>query len=235
MRVEPHGVGSVLHIIQRGARGMAIVRDQSDRQGFVRSLFLLNDLHQDENWRKSTKNTTLFYRPEAWPEREELVSILAWTLLDNHFHLLVREEREGGTAKFMQRLCGSMSTHFNKKYSERGSLFQGGYRGRTIDTDEYLQYVHAYIAVKNTFEMLPGGLRSALKDFDSAWERAASYLFSSFRTAAYGDLSPILNVPALHDLGLLRKDFKEYARSMIAVHAQSKSDLRHKDLMLEEW
>jgi hypothetical protein len=235
MRVNPHGVGSVVHLIQRGARGLPIVRDKADRYDFVRCLFLLNDTYQDPNWRKTMIGKPLFRRPETWPEQEPLVSILAWTLLDNHFHLLVREEREGGIAKFMQRLCGSLSNRSNKKYREHGSLFQGGYRGRTVDTDEYLQYVHAYITVKNTFEMLPGGLKRAFDDFDKAWEKAGEYPFCSFRTAAYSDLSLLLNMPLLEDLGLLRKDFKKYARSMLTIHAQGKSDLPYKDLMLEDW
>jgi hypothetical protein len=231
-----------MHIVQRGARGMDIVHDQQDRYDFVRSLFILNDTYQDTNWRKYVRGKPLFYYPEAWPEREPLVSILAWTLLDNHFHLLLREEREGGIARFMQRLCGSMTSRFNRKYKGRGSLFQGGYRGRTVDTDEYLQYVHAYIVVKNTFEMLPGGMKRALQNFNVAWKGAGAYPFTSFRTSTYGDHSPLLAMHLIEDLGLLRKDFKKYARSMLAVHSdvqrksvQRKSDLRCTDLILEGW
>ena len=116
MRVEPYGEGSILHVTKRGTRGLDIVRDVADRDWFERSLFYLNDTFSDENWRKAAAQLNPFGRPEQWPEREPLVHIIAWTLMPNHFHLLIQEIRAGGLSKFMQRLCGSMSSSFNVKY-----------------------------------------------------------------------------------------------------------------------
>lgn len=235
MRVEPHSIGSILHVIKRGARGMEIVRDNHDRFDFARSLFLLNDTYKNENWRGHVANKPLFYRPTAWPEREPLVSILAWTLLDNHLHLLIQENTEGNIAKFMQRLGGSMTLSFNQRYDGRGSIFQGSYKGRVVETDTYLQYVHAYIVVKNVFDMYPGGIGAALSNFENAWIFAEKYPFSSFLTAAKGNTSPILDMAAMDSLGLLRKDFKQYARSMLAVHAEAKVLDESLATLLEDW
>src|SRR3989344_1803889 len=80
----------------------------------------------------------------------------------------------------MQRLCGSMSMAFNTKYSEKGSLFQGSYKSRTVDTDEYFSYLAFYIQVKNVLELYPGGLTGAMRNFDDAWQWASQYPFSSF-------------------------------------------------------
>src|SRR3989338_3275644 len=119
MRVEPYGVDSIVHVIKRGARGMNIVQNDADRWRFVKSLYLLNDVYQDENWHRDTKDLPLFERPSNWPERMPVVSILGWTLMPNHFHLLLLETRKGGISKFMQRLGGSMSLYFNLKYKEQ--------------------------------------------------------------------------------------------------------------------
>ncbi len=223
-----------MHITKRGARGMEIVRDDSDRFNFVRSAFITNDVHQSNDWRALSVNKPLFYRPESWPDHRPLVSILAWVLLDNHFHMLVQEVEEGGIAKFMQRFSNSLSRYFNEKYNGRGSIFQGSYKGRLVDTDEYLQYVHAYIVAKNTFEMCPGGLKRALTDFEYAWENAKQYKFSSLLTATDGLESPLLDIPAIQSLGLVRKDFKQYVRSMITHHAKTKARYTNVDL-LENW
>jgi len=239
MRVEPYGVGSVLHVIKRGARGMEIVRDESDRWRFVRNLYILNDHYQPPDrtniYRSDLwKPFKVFERPEEWPERKPLVAILAWTLMSNHFHLLVQEIEEGGVAKFMQRLCGSMSMAFNEKYEEKGSIFQGAYKSRTVDTDEYLQYAHAYIVVKNTFENYPGGLKEALKEFNDAWKWAGErYPFSSFLTSAKGAPSPIIDRHVFEDIGLSRSDFKRFAKDALVIHANVHDDLRA--LHLEEW
>jgi len=242
MRIEPYGVGSVVHVVKRGARGMEIVRDDADRWRFTRLLYVLNDTYQTTcrhehhpQLHKSDlcNDVHLFKRPNHWPDREPLVSILGWTLMPNHLHLLLREIREGGISKFMQRLCGSMSTTFNQKYEEKGSIFQGAFRGKTVDTDEYLRYVLAYIVVKNVFELYPDGLASAVNDFEKAWKWAGTYPFSSFRTAAYGDLSPIIDHACLADLGLPGKDFKKDTFDMLSGHMHTRSDLS--SLILEDW
>jgi len=234
MRIEPRTVGSVVHVIKRGARGMPIVRDKLDRVRFTKSLYYLNDSFSDENWTINLKSRALFERPDYWPDQDPLVHVLAWTLMPNHFHLLLEEIREGGIAKFMQRLCGSMSAAFNAKYSESGSIFQGSYKSRTVDGDAYLRYLAFYIQVKNVFELYPGGLAKALHNFDDAWEWALSYPFSSLSVYATGVHSPIIDTTLPTELFPKKKSFKTEAREMLALNLQRHND-KYSDLILESW
>lgn len=234
MRVEPHGVGSILHTIKRGTRGMNIVRDEHDRQRFSTSLFHLNDSFSDPNWTETLKFCRPFERPGHWPEREPLVHILAWTLLPNHFHLLLEEIRKGGTAKFMQRLCGSMSATFNAKYSETGSIFQGSYKSKTVNGDPYLRYLAFYIQIKNVFDMYPGGLAKAVNNFEKAWEWALHYPYSSLSAYALDISSPIIEKEFLTGLYPDRKIFKKEAREMLMLHTQH-HDEKYFNLLLESW
>lgn len=195
MRREPFTVGSYIHVTKRGARGLPITKTNSDRFRFNRILFYMNEIYRDETWERDTHSCGSFERPSHWPERKPLVSVIAWTLMSNHFHLLLKEEREGGVSTFMQRLCGSMTKHYNAKYSERGSLFQGAYHSKTIEDDAYMRYVPAYIMTKNVFEMHPKGYAFAEKNFNEAWQWAMQYPWSSLRYYAgqkqYGaELSP---------------------------------------------
>lgn len=79
----------------------------------------------------------------------------------------------------MRRLGVGMTNHFNEKYYEKGSLFQGAYRSKTVDVDEYFQYVSAYIQVKNCFELFPVGYKKACQNFDQALEWAQNYPYCS--------------------------------------------------------
>lgn len=192
MRVEPYSVGSIIHITKRGVRGTDIVRDAEDRWRFTKSLFLLNDTHTDPNWHRESAKLPILERPSHWPEREPLVRILAWTLLSNHFHLLLQEICEDGTAKFMQRLGGSMSMCFNLKYKEKGSIFQSAYYGKVVENDAHLNYLAFYILIKNVLEVYPGGLKAAYTHFDDTWEWAIQYPFSNLPGIISGKSLPIV-------------------------------------------
>jgi len=193
MRVEPFSEGSFVHVIKRGSRGMDIVLDKSDKWQFAKSLYILNDSYTDENWRRDTADLPMFTRPADWPERNPLTDILAWTLMPNHFHILLHERKEGGISKFMQRLCGSMSMNFNTKYNSKGSIFQGSYKARVVDEDSYMRHLAFYIHIKNVLELYTGGLERALSDFDNAWDWALKYPFSGLSTYIKRVNSPIIN------------------------------------------
>lgn len=236
MRVEPHGIGSVLHIIKRGARGMNIVRDVHGKNRFIQSLFYLNDSFSDENWFRAIQNFPNLARPDYWPEPDPLVHILAWTLLSNHFHLLVQEIREGGTAKFMQRLGGSMTVAHNAKYGETGSLFQGSYRSKTVDEDAYARYLAFYIQVKNVLEQRPGGLKRAIEEFDRAWGWALSFPYSSLSAYTFEQNTPasaIIEKTFLSGMFPDQQAFKQEALEMLLTHVQHHEE--YASFLLEPW
>lgn len=236
MRVEPYSVDSIIHVTKRGTRGMDIVRDMEDRKRFSRSLFFLNDTHTDSNWHREIAGLSTFERPSYWPEREPLVRILAWTLLSNHFHILLQEIKEGGAAKFMQRLGGSMSMCFNLKYKEKGSIFQSAYHGRVVEQNAHLNYLAFYILLKNVLEMYPGGLKVALAHFDDAWEWATRYPFSSLSDIISGYPAPTIDDTEGLIEGIIGRgnSFKEEARELLEAHMISHGE-DFKDIMLESW
>lgn len=214
-RVELFGIDSFVHVVKRGARGMPITGDEADQLRFLRLLYYMNDEHLDANWYRIDPRD-MFFRPDSWPKRKPLVSVFAYTLMPNHIHLLLRETREGGTSSFMQKLGQSMTNHHNEKYHEKGSIFQGSYRGRTIGNDEYLRYVAVYVMVKNVFELYPkGGLRGASEHFEDAWKWGVTYRFSSFGDYAGVHLSPILERDLIADVFSGSRDFKSFARDVI--------------------
>lgn len=196
---EPYSVGSFVHVIQRGVRGLPIVRDNADKERFLFMLAHFNDDFAPENWFRdiSIDGRPRFDRPMSWPEQKKIVRILGFSLLTNHFHLLLEEIVEGGIPKFLQRIGTAMSKYFNEKYKERGSVFQGPYKSRTIDTDTYLIYASAYVQVKNAFDMYKGGMKAAMTDFDQAYEWARNDPYTSLGDYAGMHDRPILDKEVL--------------------------------------
>ena len=223
-----------MHVLTRGTRGVNIVRDVADRTQFLRSLYYLNDIYANDNWKRDIAPLGMFERPSHWPEQEPLVNILAFTLMPNHFHLLLEERTESGIAKFMQRLCGSMSKSFNKKYREKGSLFQSSYKGKTVAQDTYLRQLVWYILVKNTLDLYPGGINAALTNFEEAWEWGLEYRFSSFGGSVTKTSSSVVaDKEGLISNICLSSSFKKDAKGFLKMHKFRSEEL--KVLALEGW
>ncbi len=72
------------------------------------------------------------------------VKVLAWCLMENHAHLLVRDEC-GQTPLLMKKLGVSYSHYFNKKYKRCGHLFQDRYMSEAVEDEAYLLTVFRYI------------------------------------------------------------------------------------------
>jgi putative transposase len=73
------------------------------------------------------------------------VDILVYCLMPNHFHLLLRQKPEGSIQSFMHAIELGYAKFFNTKYERVGPLFQGRFKSKFIETDEYLLQLSAYI------------------------------------------------------------------------------------------
>ena len=220
MRKEPFGIGSYVHVVQRGTRGLPIVRDETDRFRFLLMLTHLNDSFTSPNWHRDLHDAHVhqtFERPSHWPDKDAQVLIAAFALVENHFHLLLQEIKEGGIARFMHRLGTGMAKKYNERYGESGALFQSSYRARTVDDDTYFRYVSVYIQVKNAFDVHPKGYAWARDNFDEAYTWASTYPYSSIGDYTGTFDRPIVDKEFLTSL-YTPDDYREFARDVILGH-----------------
>lgn len=239
MRKEPFATGDYVHVYNRGNRKQEIVRDANDHWRFLQMLYYFNTRKTPENpFRdlrdslKSDFNSRLIW-PDTWDMQEPIVSIAAFALMENHFHLLIKELVKGGLTLFMRRLGTGMTNRFNIKYHETGRLFQGAYKAKRIDADFYLERLSVYIQVKNPFEIYPnGGLGKALEEFDAAYEWAAKYPYCSLGDYAGNRKSPIItkDKDAFGELATSRAAYKKLVREYLA---SSDSDKKLNTLLFD--
>ncbi|MFC1775316.1 transposase [Patescibacteria group bacterium] len=223
MRKDKISVGDFVHVLNRGNRKQEIVRDVRDRFSFFQMLFYFNDEYSIDIPMRRIKQLvgdSALIRPDGWPPANPLVKIHAVILKENHYHMLLEEISDGGIARFMHRIGIGMTKRFNAKYDEVGSLFQGAYKIFKLDKDGLLEYVNMYIHIKNAFEMYPGGIKNALKNFDDAYEFAIKCIDSSLGVYIDGKenhpLGEIVSTDVLGDI--FEKDekwFKKYAREYL--------------------
>jgi REP element-mobilizing transposase RayT len=73
------------------------------------------------------------------------ISIVAYCLLHNHYHFLLKPERDNSLPLFIKSLFGSYSQAVNKQQGRQGPLFQGRYRAIWVDEEKYLVHLARYI------------------------------------------------------------------------------------------
>ena len=215
-----------MHVTKRGGRGLAIVSNNHDRERFRRLLYHMNDHYADDAWESDTARLGPFERPAHWPRKEPLVDLLAFTLLTNHFHILVRARSEGSVGKFIKRVTASMSKYHNAKYKTVGSLFQGSYTGRTVDEEKYLQYVAGYIMIKNTLELRPRVSNRNSDNFNEAWKWITECPWSSLGHYAQKTVMPEIEDAILKKIFPNYEELKKYGREYLAGRFDSPTYLQ---------
>ena len=130
--------GEFYHLYNRGNSKQIIFKDKSDYRHFIHLLYLSNTKN---NFRINDISKDFF----NFDQGQKIVSIGAYCLMPNHFHILITQNEDGGISKFMQKLSTAYSMYYNKKYERTGGLFEGKFKSRYIDTDKYLKYLFSYI------------------------------------------------------------------------------------------
>lgn len=110
--------GALHHIMARGIEGSLIFRNDSDRDDFLNRLGELT--------------------------REAEARCLAWALMGNHFHLLMKTGKEP-LARVMQRLQTGYAVSYNRRHRRQGHLFQNRYKSILCQEDPYLLELVRYI------------------------------------------------------------------------------------------
>lgn len=129
--------GALHHVMGRGIDGIEIFGDLEDRKDF---------LHRLENLCESKS-----------------LSIYAWALMSNHFHLLVRTGNVP-LANSMRKLLTGYVVNYNRRHKRYGHLFQNRYKSILCEDDPYLLELTRYIHLNPLRAGLVKGIK-ALKRY----------------------------------------------------------------------
>jgi len=77
---------------------------------------------------------------------EELpLTVLAYCLMPNHYHFVLRQDDETPVSTFVKRLFQTYTQAFNKQQGRKGPLFEGRFRHVLVDRDQYVLHLCRYV------------------------------------------------------------------------------------------
>jgi len=112
-------IGAYYHAYNRGNRGQEIFLEQDNYEYLI--------------WLIS-KNSLRFY-----------ITVIAYCLMPNHYHLLLRQDGDVKISRFIQSTFQSYSQAFNNRFGLSGRLFDNPKPSKHIDNQKYLMHVCRYI------------------------------------------------------------------------------------------
>lgn len=82
---------------------------------------------------------------EMKKQNDIIVEIIAYCLMPNHFHLLLKQVSDNGISTFLRLVTNSYARYYNSKYQRNGSVFQGVFKTVHVQTDEQFIHLSRYI------------------------------------------------------------------------------------------
>ena len=152
-RTAPMITDSIYHVFNRGVGKSVIFKEANDYTHFL----TLMKYYRVIDYPYSIFKQLLEKRPpeitveefkSAFVRNHSItppVSILAFCLMPNHYHLILQQETDNGIEFYMHKLGTSYALYFNKKYSRSGALFESRFKHVSVLNSEQLGYLSRYI------------------------------------------------------------------------------------------
>lgn len=138
----------IYHIYNRGVAALPIFHSLKDYSRFLNLVTYYRFINVSSSFSQFMK--------VAREEREKILEglnkekalnaeILAFCLMPNHFHFLLKQLTEKGISTFMANIQNGYAKYLNIRTNRVGPLFQSMFKVVRVDTDEQLIHVSRYI------------------------------------------------------------------------------------------
>ncbi|MBT3191335.1 MAG: hypothetical protein HN341_02145 [Verrucomicrobia bacterium] len=155
---------------------------------------------------------------ERLSERVEQYNIRLYmfVLMTNHFHL-VFETPEGNCSKFMHSLSTAYTVYYNLRHKRHGHLFDGRYKAKLVDGDDYLLALSRYVHLNPVHV---SGIKN--KSLEEKIRYLRQYPWSSYQSyiGKRKELSYVEYAPILAEMSGKERDrpkrYREFVESGLA-------------------
>ena len=173
----------VYHVIKRGVEKRKIFLKPQDYSRFILGIELCNTDQATDLWTllagSSPAKIAERLQEKRASKQQSLVDVLTFNLMPNHFHMGLREIKEGGISQYMQKM-GGYSTYFNKQYNRVGPLFQSRFKAIRIRDDIQLNNMFVYVHTNPVELWEPSWKDFKVENSKNAIQKLEGYWASSY-------------------------------------------------------
>ena len=143
-RIKTYVENGIYHVYNRGVNKQEIYLDDQDYRVFLHLLkYYLSPVSRET--RHPLDGIATILRPRPLANLADELDLIAFCLMPNHFHLLIKQFTVEAMTKLMRRVLTTYVMYFNRRYKRVGYLFQGRYKAVLVETEEYLLHLSRYI------------------------------------------------------------------------------------------
>lgn len=190
---EGSGTG-IFHVMMRGNNHQNIFEDAEDNYQFINTLDRMR-VRYDDDGNPCGSNCTYY----------------AYCLMNNHFHLLIRE-REESVGETVKRIASSYVYYYNRKYLRDGHLFKERFRSEPVNDMAYfvtlLRYIHQNPVKAGIVEHVKDYEYSSWGEYDGTVEPVFQLCDTGtvLRRVPFDDLEALVNEPLADEVNCLDMD-----------------------------
>lgn len=144
----PFVTNQIYHVFNRSIASQPIFADKLE---YGRMLELINYYRfkkpplRFSHYKRLSKEQKIEYENSFMIDKNPMLEILAYCIMPNHVHFLLRPKINNAVSDFMRNLQNSYCKYFNTKRERTGSLFQFMFKAVRMETDEQLMHVSRYV------------------------------------------------------------------------------------------
>ncbi len=210
--------GVYYHVFNRGIDKKIIFHDDEDIKYFLDRLADFNNDMPVGGVRRQKVHRHKKGRGKA----STLVEIVAYCLLPNHFHLVLKQSGDDGVSRFIQRICTGYAMYYNKKYKRNGSLYQGKFKATRLDAIDSLHRVSVYVNLNYKHHKI-----------NPSKNMVASGVGEYLNVGVNRGLCSKNEVATIIDSIGGRESYKKYAKIQATIFAENK-DVINSDITFDE-
>lgn len=152
-KIKDYFPNGYYHVYNRGVEKRTIFVDNQDEAVFLSYLKEYLTPKDADNLASIVRNTNSSSKEKAEAIKllrmnnfTDEIDLLAYCLMPNHFHMLIKQESERGMEKFIRSLATRYVQYFNHRHENRvGGLFQDTYKAVLVESEEQLLHLSRYI------------------------------------------------------------------------------------------